>query len=415
MAFPAPVPQEKARAAFEYFSTMENNGHPAPQRATADHFNSPRQTVADWIKAGRKLAAESGELGYDPVLPGYAIKSVASKVDGAWVKQTKAPGDVFEMPEGQTLKEVSALVDSDNRTVLKWIKTRDGRNAVDLVAAIKDAFVDFEPARIPVAEPVADSDLLTLIPCNDWHIGMFSWGKENAENWDTAIGEAVIGKAITHTIARTPNAGTAIVLGGGDLLHTDNKTNTTAKSANVLDVDGRYPKVLKAGIRVMVRTVEAALEQYSRVIVRVLPGNHDEHAAIAITYALDAWFRNDPRVTVDTDPSLFFWHKFGDVLLGATHGHSVKIEQMAGIMAHRRAVEWGATRFRYVHGFHLHHSAKFATEGNGVISEVHQAPIPQDAYHFGRGYLSGRSVQAITYHRTFGEVGRVRTAILDAA
>jgi hypothetical protein len=49
-----------------------------------------------------------------------------------------------------------------------------------------------------------------------------------------------------------------------------------------------------------------------------------------------------------------------------------------------------------------------------VICEIHQAPIPQDAWHFASGFLSGRSMQAITYHAKFGEIGRVRTAIMDA-
>ena len=101
-------------------------------------------------------------------------------------------------------------------------------------------------------------------------------------------------------------------------------------------------------------------------------------------------------------------------MFGATHGHTVKIKNMASIMAHRRAEDWGATKFRYVHGFHLHHEEKLGTEGNGCISEIHQAPIPQDAWHFGSGFLSGRSLKAITYHRDYGEIDRVRTAILDA-
>jgi hypothetical protein len=101
-------------------------------------------------------------------------------------------------------------------------------------------------------------------------------------------------------------------------------------------------------------------------------------------------------------------------MLGATHGHTVKIAKMPGIMAARCAEDWGATKFRYVHGFHLHHSAKTATEGDGVICEIHQAPIPQDAWHYGSGFISGRSLQAITYHSEYGEIGRVRTAILDA-
>jgi hypothetical protein len=149
--------------------------------------------------------------------------------------------------------------------------------------------------------------------------------------------------------------------------------------------------------------------------VRILPGNHDEHASVAVAYFLLAWYRNEPRVTVDVDPSLFFWFRFGKVLLGATHGHTVKLKDMASIMAHRRAADWGATRHRFVHGFHIHHTSKFATEGNGVISESHQTPTPQDAWHFGAGFLSGRSMQSISYHREFGEVSRVRVAMMDAA
>jgi hypothetical protein len=86
---------------------------------------------------------------------------------------------------------------------------------------------------------------------------------------------------------------------------------------------------------------------------------------------------------------------------------------MPSIMAHRRSEDWGVTKFRYVHGFHIHHVSKYATEGHGVISETHQAPIPQDAWHFGAGFLSGRSLQSITYHRDFGEIARCRIAILD--
>lgn len=118
---------------------------------------------------------------------------------------------------------------------------------------------------------------------------------------------------------------------------------------------------------------------------------------------------------VDTDPSVYWWHRFGSVLLGATHGHTVKIENMPEIMATRRAKDWGATEHRYAHGFHLHHSRKIGGEGGGCICEVHQAPIPQDSFHFASGFLSGRSLSSITYDARYGEISRSRVAILDGA
>lgn len=367
-------------------------------------------------------AARLGLLGTKPVMPGFEIAKVSTKLDEQGrvlqehIQQRPERGGEFAMPAGHVLKGVSALVDADGRIVQEWRKTREGE--VDPLAVaewLKAAFERYEPAaRVAPLKIAVSKDLLTLVPVNDWHVGMFAWAKEVETNWDLKIAEDTIGPAVEDTIARSPASEECVLLGGGDLLHSDNKENTTSRSGNQLDVDGRYPKVVEVATRLMVRTVDAALRRHRKVIVRVLPGNHDEHTAVAIAYFLKAWYRNEPRVEVDVDPSLFFWHRFGSCMFGATHGHTVKIGQMPSIMAHRRAEDWGATKYRYVHGFHLHHSAKIATEGNGVICEIHQAPIPQDAWHYGSGFLSGRSMQAITYHREFGEIGRVRTAILDA-
>ncbi len=287
--------------------------------------------------------------------------------------------------------------------------------AVDWAETFKAAFKEYDGRAKPIAKPQkVKSDLVNLMPCNDWHINMLAWEREGAENWDLKIAERVIGQAMDAVIARTPPAKVGIVLAGGDLMHNDDNTNRTAKSGNVLDADGRHQKGLEVAQRLKVRTIDNALRSNEKVIVRVLQGNHDEYSSVAIGHFLAAWYRNEKRVTVDLDASLFWWYRFGKVMLGATHGHTVKMNRMPSIMAHRRPEDWGATKFRYIHGFHVHHKELRATEGEGVICETHQAPIPQDTWHFGSGYLSGRSVQTITYHKEFGEVSRAREAILDA-
>jgi len=362
-----------------------------------------------------RRAAERGMLGVKPVLPGFRISQVTSTPNGDFVQQKPERGEEWALPDGHSVKGVSALVDAEGRTIQQWIKTKEEPSAVDIAAMLKSAFDDVAPAEPIPAPLVSEDDLLTLTPLADFHVGLFAWHRETGANWDLSIAERVIGSALDDLIARTPPSGHAIVLGGGDLLHSDSNENKTAKSGNVLQVDGRYQKVLMTACRLVVRAIDANLARHGHVTVRVLPGNHDEHASVAVAYFLLAWYRNEPRVTVDVDPSLFFWFRFGKVLLGATHGHTVKLKDMASIMAHRRAEDWGATVHRFIHGFHIHHSSKYATEGNGVISESHQTPTPQDAWHWGAGFLSGRSMQAISYHREFGEVSRVRVAMMDAA
>ncbi len=391
----------------------ERIGTPA---VPGSHFRN-FSLAPDW-----SIAARRGELGTAPVLAGFSIKEATRRLGkggqlvGETIKQARAPGPRFTVPEGMDLRSISALTDGAGNLLLKWDKIDKAKpDPMVIVEAIKAAFLDYPGRALATPAPAAlAEDKLALLPCADFHIGMYAWAPEAGSNWDLKLAEDVIGRAIEEAVERTEPCGRAIVLGGGDLLHADNQENRTARSGNALQVDGRYQKVLMAASRLMVRAVEANLRRHGHVTVRILPGNHDEHASVAVAYFLLAWFRDEPRVTVDVDPSLFFWFRFGDVLLGATHGHSAKIQDMPSIMAHRRAVDWGLTRHRFVHGFHLHHAAKFQTEGQGVISEIHQSPVPQDAWHFGSGFLSGRSIQTITYHRRFGEISRARVVIMDA-
>lgn len=318
-----------------------------------------------------------------------------------------------KIPPGQRVKGVSTLYNSaTGEPIIQWVKTKDdGQDPAAIIEILRDGFADFKPAPPVITDKVYSENRMTLFPLSDLHLGLYAWKEETGENWDLNKAEEAIQTAVAQLIASTPETGLAVVLGGGDAMHSDTSDNRTAKSGNALDVDGRYPKVLLATCRLFVRVTEMALQKHAKVIVRVLKGNHDEHSAIAISYFLLAWFRNEPRVTVDADPSLYWWYRFGRVLLGSTHGHTIKPDQMASIMAHRRASDWGATVHRYCHLFHRHHSAKLATEGGGVITETHQAPVPQDAWHYGAGFLSGRSLSAIIYDMERGEVARNRVAL----
>lgn len=370
----------------------------------------------DSMRRRLNKAASLGLLGPQEALPGYMLKSISSQApDGSWIKQTKAPGDAFEVPVNHSIKGISALVDGDGNTVQQWIKTTNTPSLELTLEAIRQAAENF-PAReetIP-CPPASSSDLLTLYPLADWHIGMFSWGRETGTDWDLQIAEKTITRALMQVVSSSPRAAHAIILGGGDLLHADSSANATAKSGNVLDVDGRYQKVIETACRLLVRQADAALAHHRTVTLRILQGNHDEHASVAVAYFLQAYYRNDTRITIDTSPSPFFWHQFDKVMIGATHGHLAKPSDMPGIMAHRQAEAWGSSKFRYAHCFHVHHKSLRATEGGGCIVETHQAPIPQDAWHYGSGFLSGRSMKSITYHKDFGEIARSTTAIIDS-
>ena len=404
-----PTPPLTNEQLAEVVSAFEFHG---TESAAAKALGIPRTTF-QWRL--RKAAAK-GLLGFEPVLPGFEIKTTSTKIDGVWVQAVKESGPVFELPPGQVLKGVSALVDQEGRVRAQWYKSKeDTPDLASILDTIKEAFKDYEGGAgrtvVPTLSAKAD-DLVTLVPCNDWHINMLSWGRETGINWDLKIAEKALGDTVLEVIYRAPPSSCAIVLGGGDMLHSDNNDARTKRSGNALDVDGRHQKGLEVAHRLKVLAIDEALKNNARVVVRILQGNHDEMTSIGIAYFLLAWYRDEPRVTVDVDPSLFFFMRFGKVLLGATHGHTVKLRKMPAIMAGRRAEDWGLTLHRYVHGFHVHHKELLGWEEDGVIGETHQAPIPQDSYHYGAGFQSGSSMQSITYHQLYGEFSRVRKAVL---
>jgi len=320
------------------------------------------------------------------------------------------------VPEGMAIKAISRLQDADGNTSVEWVKYDSTKRDHDsVIEQVKSAFGNMASPPCISFKPLdaqTNKNLLAFYPLADLHIGLLAWGEETGEDWDTSIAVNKYQACMERVAAGTENAETAIILSGGDLTHTDGFKPMTPASGNILDADTRWPKMVDAAINLLVFQVELARQKHKKIIVRILPGNHDETTAIAITYALNAWYRNDKAVTVETDPSIFFWYRFGKTMIGATHGHTCKLVDMPLVMANRRADDWGKSMFRFVHGFHIHHKIKLIWEDGGVIGETHQSPCAQDAYHFQKAYLSGRSMQSITYHKDEGEYGRTPRVML---
>src|SRR6185312_1700395 len=387
----------------------EHGSHIAAARAVGMTPSNFKRGMARQI-----AAAERGELGFAPVLPGYQAKQISSKsADGAWVKQTKAPGEVFKPLDSLSIKGRSSLIDGDERVHLQWVLERDkAKDPLALANAIRAAFDGFKPAHLPAAAPAfARGDLLTSYVLGDHHLGLLAWKPESGEHYDLKIGERLLLDKMDELVALTPPSETALFLNLGDFFHSNNARDRTEQSDNLLDVDGRYGKVLQVGIRLAVGCILKLLNKHERVVVAWLRGNHDPEVALGALLALQAWFKDEPRVSLEFNPSKFFAHEFGAVALFATHGDTIKPgPELVGFLASKFPKLWGVTTKRYCALGHVHHSAR-GGEANGLTWESFQTLAAKDAWHAGEGYLSDRSMTAITYHRAFGEHSRNRVSV----
>lgn len=375
----------------------------------------------DTIRRSVKLASQRGLMpGQHPAQPGFEVRSHSVQVDkdqqikSQSFKYAKAPGDSFEIPEGQAEKGRSVLLDADGRTVQQWIKTNKLQKTPEQLAKdFEAAFANFTPLAPTIAPPKTFlKDELALLKFPDLHIGLHAWGKESGQNWDLKIARKAYSTTFAAIARKTPETETAVILGGGDQMHADNSFNRTLSSGHALDVDGRYDLVLETTCHLFAEFVLTALKRHKRVIVRVLKGNHDEHSSVALAYFLSAWFRNEPRVTIDVDPNLFWCMQFGQVMLFAAHGHTIKPQNVPGVMAGNYPKIWGDTKYRYGHCFHIHHKTKLRDEGGGATVETHPSPSARDVYNWGSGYVAGQSLIATIYNKKYGRIGDLEWPVI---
>jgi hypothetical protein len=309
------------------------------------------------------------------------------------------------VPAGQVIKGTSTLYDEAGNQVLQWVKTGSDQSTDDFIAAIREAFDGYKSASKLIPAPAkSDSSLLSVYPIADQHVGLLSWAQETGENYDLKIGVDRLRSCAARLISQSPNSKQAIILNLGDWTHSDDQKNMTPRSGNILDVDGRYFKVLTAGVQLMMDVIELALAKHETVLVRNIPGNHDPHASIALTVALSAFYHNNPRVTIDDDPSDFFFHRFGQTLIGANHGHKMKADRMAMAMATMRREDWGKTKHHWFLFGHIHHET--VKEVGDVRVESFRTLAAKDAHAASCGYVSGQSLTSVTLHVDEGEIGR---------
>jgi NAD(P)-dependent dehydrogenase (short-subunit alcohol dehydrogenase family) len=370
-------------------------------------------TQAKYLDATNKLGSmrkAADSFGVHESVLRRALKSLGKKA----ALQGVAPAYdmVTPVPQPFNVKGVSTLYDGQGNVTAQWVKTQLNltlaREAIE--EYVEWLVQEVKGTSAPIAAPKrADSDLLCVYPMGDPHFGMYAWAQECGADFDTEIAERLTKAAIDRLVACAPDAETAMVLELGDFFHADDSKSRTPQSGYALDTDTRWARVMQVGLRAMTYVVQKTLARHKKVIVRIVAGNHDPHSSFALALALDAFFSNNDRVTVDLSASPFWYYRFGKVLIGSTHGDTVKMDKLPGIMAADKPREWGETEYRYWYLGHVHHQE--IQEYPGCVAEKFRTLAARDAWHTGAGYRAGRDMRLIVHHKDYGEIERHRCDI----
>ena len=322
-------------------------------------------------------------------------------------------GRKHKNPEEQLVKGYSTLVrikDKDDEsagTVMEWVKT-DVNKEQQQALIVKQ--IEKLTANIPARQRVkvslnGDSNLANMITFSDYHLAMYAWHKEGGADWNRDIAAKTLRGAMTDLISRAPKAKTCIINQLGDFLHSDGMTPTTPSSGHLLDQDGSPEQMVSLAIDSMDYLVTEALRTHERVIVIIATGNHDLYSSIWLRKMFARLFRDEPRVEIVDNAVPFYAIEWGKSLIGFHHGHKVKFESLPALFANEFRSMMGSTVRSYIHMGHYHH--KTVKEFGKTVVEMHRTLAARDSYASSGGYHSERATDLITYHKEFGEVGRL--------
>lgn len=355
------------------------------------------------IKEG-SLSAACRATGIDQ---GQASKTIAS-IRGRAARAGHSPEHDMTrtVPEGYHVRGTSTLYDADGNPKLQWVKSNiDHERQAEMMREAIDAMCADLPKVEPIAGPVfASDDLMAIYPLGDPHIGMLSWAEETGQDWDLSIAEHVFCTVFDRLVKTAPSCKEAVIINLGDYFHYDNMEGQTSRSKHSLDVDGRYAKMVKIGVKIMRQMINSALEHHQHVRVINAIGNHDDTGAIFLSVCLANIYENEPRVTIDQKPSPFHYIQFGKCMAIIHHGHTCKMDKIPGVMASDQPVMWGECDFRYGYMGHVHHD--HTKEYPGVTVESFRTLAGKDAYAAWNGYRAGQDSKCIVWHRNHGEVER---------
>lgn len=301
----------------------------------------------------------------------------------------------------------STLTDAEGKVVLEWTKTAEDKSrAQEAMRAAAEAMASKLPRESRVVNfRVTQTDLCNLYTFTDYHLGMLAWGEEAGDDWDLKIAEKTLIAGFQAMVTQSPPAHTAIINIQGDFLHTDGLLPVTPAHHHVLDADGRFSKIVAVAIRSIRSLVAMALVRHEAVHLIIAEGNHDEASSVWLRLMFSALYDQEPRIEVNASELPFYVFQWGKTMLGFHHGHKVKNEALPLLFAAQFPEIWGQTKRRAIHCGHRHHCDE--KEYNGVTVVQHPTLAARDAYAARGGWIADRAAQSITYHREYGQVGRV--------
>ena len=298
-----------------------------------------------------------------------------------------------------------SVIRGDEGECQSRISVRPKKNLGSLTQEdIEKIYNELSPRSVPiVSQSPSSGNKLLVASVSDLHFGRFTEKGISGEDYNLEIAALkmlkIIQDDVNHFENRQNDIEEIVFFFLSDFFNTDNVQMTTTKGTPQMNCV--HPQTMfKEGANLAIACIDK-LQNLGKVRIPYVESNHDTMTSYHLALLLKAWYRNNDNVYVDTSPVPRKYIRFGNTLLGFSHGHN-DTRTIPYVMASEASRDWGETKYHEFLCGHLHREITTSDRTGAVLRHL-SAPVPQDLWGLQKGLVTpNRKSQALLYDKENG-------------
>ena len=282
------------------------------------------------------------------------------------------------------------------------INVKNNVNHQQVISEIIGELANLAPTYPEIKYKVNDDYHLLVIDPADIHISKLARALETGDEYNHDIAFQRVKEAVIGLISRSSgySINKVLFVMGNDILHVDNKANTTT-GGTPQDVSLMWYDAFKMAQRLLIECIEL-LVQVAPVHVLYNPSNHDMTSGFYLAQVIEAWFSKSKEITFDITPAHRKYFRYYNNLIGTTHGDGAKDVDLPMLMAHE-SKDWTECKHKYFYTHHIHH--KKSRDYMSVNVESMRSPSGADSWHHRHAFQHApKGIDAFIHHPLHGRI-----------
>jgi hypothetical protein len=272
----------------------------------------------------------------------------------------------------------------------------------EVIPKIEEIAITYPPKQYP---KIKKDGVCLVLNLTDIHIGKLAYNHTLSSIKEIFLSAAF---SLLETAKKNYKIESIIIVGGHDILHTENGKSTTKGTPQ--DTDGLWHEHYNIALECNIRILEAFQDVAPIHYIHCM-SNHDYFIGWTLSKSIEAYFSNCDNITFDTSTKHRKYAQYGSNLFGFSHGDKASNATLIDLMKYEAKDSWSNSLFGYWYLGHLHHLIQKVNnkqeekeERDVLILKKYNQNIKNSILVHHCRSLSGSD----TYHENMGYTGQVR-------